>query len=47
MENATFKRIAAGKCFERLVDNCWALLIGYRKAIEKHPKAIGKSLGNS
>jgi hypothetical protein len=32
MEIATFLPITVGKCPERLSDNRWALLKGYRKA---------------
>jgi hypothetical protein len=47
MEIATFWLIAAGKCSYRLLDSRWVLLKGYRKAVGKCPKAIGKPLGNS
>jgi hypothetical protein len=41
---AWFKPIAAGKCSSWIMDSCWALLKGYRKAAGKCPKPILYSL---
>jgi hypothetical protein len=46
-ENAMFLPIAAGKCSKRLLNSCWALLKGYRKAAGKDLAIIGWPLGNS
>jgi hypothetical protein len=39
-EIAKFLLVADGKCSSRLLDNCWALLKGFRRAAGKHQKVL-------